>query len=1483
MNGKSRRFRRQLKRSAGGFHPQLEALEHRLVPVSAGPLNHVLLLSVDGLHNADIFDPGLAPFLTNTLQLQGSGVTYTNAHTTSPSDSFPGTLSYLTGAGPGTTGVFYDDSYSRTLLPPGSSSNAPPGTEVTYFEAIDKNSALISGGGNFDASSINPSLLPIDPTTNQVVYPNQFLQVNTIFDVAHQAGLYTAFSDKHPAYQIANGTDPRAINDFFGPEINSTTGLLDNTTGKTINADNLLNAFAPEATGLSVAPGFDVTVFATNPNSSTTQPDSIAVDGIKVFVGYGNGVAKDGSDGKSSTIVEYDTAGNVLATFSVLGHNDGLKVDPSTHLLWALQNEDANPSLVIIDPVANTQTTYTINSVNHGGGFDDITFLGGKVYMSASNPTNNPNNDPAVVQVTLNGSTAQTTQVLAGNASALNLVTNTPVTLNLQDPDSMSTDNSGDLVLTSQADNELVTIHNPGAANQSVTVLPLSDAGNLLPGHGVDDTLFTPSSHGEILVTDKSGTIYQIRGGGVNSSLVLSAALDAGELGSLNTSTGLFTPIISGLGSPRGLAFVNAGPFADLSNYTLVDASTDPMGASDPNLINDTTHNLLLTEKYDDFKVQAILNEIKGLPSHTFFGSNHSQIPAIFGMNFQAVSVAEKYFGGGITLLPNGQEGSPSTILEAGMQHTDDSIGAITAALKSAGIWNSTLLVLTAKHGQTPRVGFAGLMNAGTLSGVLGNVGVTVAQATEDDVSLLWLQNQSQTVAAVAALQNFKATGTIDVFFKGVKMTLPASQVLKDILSGQGLVNAGLGNPATDSTTPDIVVTLQPGYIWVGNVNSKHKNAEHGGFSDDDTHIALIVSGGLAPSVQGSVVTEPVKTTQIAVTALDALGLNPKKLQGAVIEHTKKLPGLKFSSSGHSKAEQNGVLQNINHFIVIYQENWSFDGLYGLFPGAHGLKQAADAGTIPQVDKFGNPITTLPNPSTDPLVPGAAGLPVEPYNLAQFIPPSGLTSDIIHRFYHEQLQIDNGVLEPSTGSMDKFVTWSDNGSLVMSYFDATNLPEGQLAQQFTLDDNFFHAAYGGSFLNHQFLISAAAPQWNQPIPAGFQSSWDPTTQTLHDSNLTIDGKYDVNTTFALQGPHPAGIPANKLLDPINDNNPLLPNGQPDPTYTPTIGDRLDAAGISWRWYSGGWTNALEGNPDPLFQFHHQPFAYYANYAPFNADGTPNPQTDSLLNPDAHLQDETQFFTDLANGNLPAVSFIKPLGPDNEHPGYTDLLTGQQHVADIVHAVMNSPEWAHTAIIITYDENGGRWDHVSPPTRDQWGDGTRVPAIVISPFARQGFVDHQQHDTLSILATIEARFGLQPLNQADANASTLSVDFKKHSDDGGDDQGQHSGGDLSVGQSSGPSGHRQDLVRVAPDILLSAAAGQLPGKGQLSGPNFGSRTSANSVWSASTAWMNSAGNYAAGTASVLHAAGQQTKGDLGINWESGNFLKEVFGQNIVSPF
>ena len=118
-------------------------------------------------------------------------------------------------------------------------------------------------------------------------------------------------------------------------------------------------------------------------------------------------------------------------------------------------------------------------------------------------------------------------------------------------------------------------------------------------------------------------------------------------------------------------------------------------------------------------------------------------------------------------------------------------------------------------------------------------------------------------------------------------------------------------------------------------------------------------------------------------------------------------------------------------------------------------------------------------------------------------------------------------------------------------------------------------------------------------------------------------------------------------------------------------------------------------------------------------------------------------------------FIKALGPDNEHPGYAGLLQGQQHVADLVSAVKSSEYWENTLIIVTYDEHGGRWDHVSPPLANGiWGDGSRVPTLVLGPFAKQGYIDHKYHDTLSILKTIELIFHVPAVSRFDAKANSL---------------------------------------------------------------------------------------------------------------------------------
>jgi phospholipase C len=329
------------------------------------------------------------------------------------------------------------------------------------------------------------------------------------------------------------------------------------------------------------------------------------------------------------------------------------------------------------------------------------------------------------------------------------------------------------------------------------------------------------------------------------------------------------------------------------------------------------------------------------------------------------------------------------------------------------------------------------------------------------------------------------------------------------------------------------------------------------------------------------------------------------------------------------------------------------------------------------------------------------------------------TGDLVHRFYQEQLQIDGG-------KMDRYVAYSDAAGLAMSYYDATSMPEGKLAQQYVMADNFFHAAFGGSYLNHFWLICACTPSFfNAPASAFAKVGID--GALISDGSVTPDG-FAVNTTFTVNQPHPGSAATAALM--------------PNQSY-PTIGDRLNDKGLSWAWYSGGWNDAMAGHPDPLFQFHHQPFAYFSRYA----DGTDLKKE--------HLKDEQDFVAAARAGQLPAVSFVKPLGEQNEHPGYADEASGQKHVADLVQAVQNGANWKDTMVVIMYDENGGRWDHVAPPKVDRWGPGTRVPTIVVSPVARRGYVDHTQYDTTSILRTIEQRWNLAPLGTRDAKVSSLA--------------------------------------------------------------------------------------------------------------------------------
>lgn len=423
------------------------------------------------------------------------------------------------------------------------------------------------------------------------------------------------------------------------------------------------------------------------------------------------------------------------------------------------------------------------------------------------------------------------------------------------------------------------------------------------------------------------------------------------------------------------------------------------------------------------------------------------------------------------------------------------------------------------------------------------------------------------------------------------------------------------------------------------------------------------------------------------------------------------------STAGNLTSDDEG-LRRLKHIVVIYLENHSFDNLYGEFPGANGLANAGPGTT--QVDLPGKPFAVLPTP------PGGAfpsNLPNAPFNIEQYIPIGVNSPDLVHRFYQEQAQIDRG-------KMDKFAAISDAKGLVMGYYHTANLPLAAEAANNTICDNFFHGAFGGSFLNHIYFISAQVPTFAS-APQPMHAQLDQNGAMVQDGAVTPDG-YVVNTSFTVNNPHPSTIPAALLV--------------PNQTF-PTIGDRLSEKNVSWAWYSGGWADALAGHADSLFQFHHQPFAYFANFA----DGTGAKAE--------HLKDETEFIASARAGTLPSVSFVKPLGEVNEHPGYANVKSGEEHVVELLKALRsNSQFWSETAVIITYDENGGFWDHVAPPVIDRWGPGSRVPTFVISPLAMHGYVDHNVYDTSSILALIEHRWGLAPLSTRDGGANDMHSAF-----------------------------------------------------------------------------------------------------------------------------
>ncbi len=496
---------------------------------------HVIIISIDGLHQADLSDPALMADLPRITELLKSSVSYSNAATTTPSDSFPGAMAYFTGAGPATTGVYYDETFCRSLIAPGGTTSSPLGTEVDNTEELDKDPDVLSGGGDSGVQSIDTSKLPIDPSGGPV-YPHGYLKVNTIFEVAHAAGLRTVVMEKHPAYEIAAGPSGKGVDDFYCPEISAKAALVD---GKLVDSDG-------------------------------SVPDGEKLKQISKQV-------------------------------------------------------------------------------------------------------------------------------------------------------------------------------------------PLACA-------------------------------------------------------------------------------------------------------------------------YDDMRIAALLRTLDGQDTRT---TTKPGIPGLIEINLQAVNVAEKSKHGGIETV-DGKE-TPSDDMNTALAHVDANIGQVVDKLKSAGLWDQTLLVVTAKHGENPRVGTLRTMGAPVYLDPLRTAGITVGHATVDDLAVIWLNDPTQVAKAAGILEGIKSSN--------------ADAAIDQILWGDSLKAAGLAGSA--DRTPDLIVTLKPGVV----IGGKPKRSEHGGFCEDDTHVPLILTGGVVdPKSRATVVDGPVKTTQIAVTVIEALGLNPGDLQGAQIDKTQALPNSGLENIAAAKA-----------------------------------------------------------------------------------------------------------------------------------------------------------------------------------------------------------------------------------------------------------------------------------------------------------------------------------------------------------------------------------------------------------------------------------------------------------------------------------------------------------------------------------------------------------------------------------------------------
>jgi len=475
--------------------------------------------------------------------------------------------------------------------------------------------------------------------------------------------------------------------------------------------------------------------------------------------------------------------------------------------------------------------------------------------------------------------------------------------------------------------------------------------------------------------------------------------------------------------------------------------------------------------------------------------------------------------------------------------------------------------------------------------------------------------------------------------------------------------------------------------------------------------------------------------------------------------------------------------KNIDHIVIIFQENRAFDHYFGTFIPRDGqiINNLIDRNTGKinekysgyQKDVYGVPFATLPLPLTVPEFLDVQ-LPNKPFHLAPYIPANSRSNwGPDHAFFRMMAQINNG-------KMDHFVAFANGpgrtikrnemanmpidrldmelskpSGVVLGYYDGKDIPYyHKLAHEYVLFDRFYQAMSGGSTGNALYLAQCRSCI-NNSIPQKYTAPYNQKIIATYHAFFGLPYNHEkilISDISPVQGPTSGN----------NVESLLMLSPPPEDQHYDNIGDRLNAAGLDWAWYNENWNlvkpwalKTAYGQNDGsavldtemVYVAHHNPFQYSPRWFDYVRQG--------------HIRDATDFIQDARDGKLPSVSFLKASGAHDEHPKQCAPAFGIEWVKPLVDAVASSPSWKNTAIFITYDEGGGLWDSKAPVVVDDYGFGTRIPALLISPWAKKGFIDHNIASTASILSLIETRFGLKPLNHRDGSAYDLMDAFDWH--------------------------------------------------------------------------------------------------------------------------